>query len=106
MHKSPLNCAGSGEIGLNSTFHHKHNKQGNFPTHVELFRMKRDLGVHSEEFAFSFVRLWDDQTATRVHGATHGSGWSCSDHKIPNFGLGESQCTLGNSPRYSRRRMT
>lgn len=106
MHKSLLNCAGSGEIGFNSTFHHRRNKKGNFSAHVELFRMKRDLGVHSGEFAFCFLRLWDEQTATHVAVTACGTGWSCSAHKTPNFGFGESQCILGNSPRYSRSSMT
>lgn len=106
VHKSPLNCASSGEIGFNCTFHHRHHKKGKFSTLVELFRMKRDLGVHLGEFVFSFCRMWDEQTATHIGAVTHGSGWSCNDHKNPNFDFDESQCTLGNSPRYCRRRMT
>lgn len=67
--------------------------------------MKRDLGFHPGEFVFSFSLL-DEQTATHLSGAVFGTGWSCSDHKTPKFGFGEAQCILGNSPGYSRRRVT
>jgi len=77
VHKSPLSCAASGEI----------NQKGNFATHLELFSMKRDLGVHSGELAFSFFSLWDEQTATHIGAATHGSGRSCNLRKTLTLAL-------------------